>query len=291
MPAAALAPLPLALALGSAVAYGAADFAGGMAARRASAVTAAAAAQSVGLVLVGLLVALAPPATVTRHDLLWGALSGLCGGLGLACFFGALASGRVSTVAPISAVISAALPVTTGVLLGERPTATAIAGILVAGCAIVLVSRETPGPHPDEPARTPAPVLLLAAVSGLLFGGFFTALSRAEAAAGFWPLLANRALSVPMLLLLALRPGARPAGRPGRAFLQLAVISGVLDVVANGLFFAATARGPLSLVAPLGALYPASTVLLAVVLLRERLGTAQRLGLALTAAALMLIGV
>lgn len=273
------------------MAYGAADFAGGMAARRSSGLAAAAAAQLIGLALVGLLIVLSPAATVTRTDLLWGALSGVFGGLGLACFFGTLASGRVSTVAPISAVISAALPVATGLLLGERPTSLATAGIIVAGLAIVLVSREEPGAHPDEPAQTPVRVLLLAALSGLLFGGFFTALSRASGAAGFWPLFANRLLSAPLLLLLlAFGPPARRTGIRSSAFVRIAALSGVLDVAANGLFFAATARGPLSLVAPLGALYPASTVLLAVLLLHERIGTVQRMGLLLAGAALLLIG-
>ena len=293
-----LGALPLVLALGSALCYGAADFAGGLAARRASGLAAAAGAQGTGLILVAVLALLGPPRYPSQADLLWGAFSGLCGGTGLMLFFGALAAGRMSTVAPIAAVISAAIPVAAGLALGERPSPTALAGILVAGLAIVLVSREDAHLHgvdglaaePEAP-RTPVRVLLMSALAGVLFGGFFTALAQTQESAGFWPLLVNRALSSTLLWgLLLFGPATRRIGMPTREYRQGAVTSGVLDVGASLLFLWATARGPLSLVAPLGALYPVSTVVLAVLVLRERIGRAQRVGLALAGAALLLIG-
>lgn len=297
MPSSSLGLLPLALALGSALFYGAADFAGGLAARRASGLAAAAGAQGTGLLLVIALALVVPAPEVTRADLLWGAFSGLCGGTGLAFFFGALAAGRMSTIAPISAVIGAAIPVAVGLVLGERPSATALVGIAIAAAAIVLVSREDAALHgavTDDPTaapNTPVRALVLAAVAGMLFGGFFTALAQTHESAGFVPLLANRALSCVVLWSMLLAgPAEQREGMRLPSYRQGAVSSGLLDVAASVLFLLATSRGPLSLVAPLGALYPASTVLLAVLVLRERLGSAQRAGLVLAGAALLLIG-
>jgi uncharacterized membrane protein len=288
--------LPLLLAVGSAAAYGAADFAGGLAARRASGLAAAAGAQGTGLVLVALLTLLGPEASPTRHDVLWGAFSGLCGGSGLALFFAALARGRMSTVAPVAAVISAALPVAVGLARGERPSVLALIGIATAGAAIVLVSREDEHLHGADThdaaaaMRTTPQVLLLAAASGVMFGGFFTALAQTAAAAGFWPILVNRSLSATGLLLgLAFGPAVHRMGVRDPRFLRAAMLSGLLDIAATWLFHAASTRGMLSLVAPLGSLYPATTVLLAVLLLGERLGKAQRAGLVLAGATLLLI--
>jgi uncharacterized membrane protein len=283
-----IAAVPLAAA--SAAFYGAADFCGGLAARRSSGITAATLAQSFGLVAVGI-ATLAVGGTPTQADLLWGALSGVAGGLGLAIFFEALAIGRMATVAPVTAVTCAMVPIAVGLAMGERPSGVAIAGLALAGVAIVLVSRE-PARAGDAPAPAVSSgrVIGLALVAGIFFGGFYAALAHTTHTSGVWPVLANRVAAVPMLwVLLRVQRGRQGAELREPGLLRVAALSGGLDIVANCLFLYASHAGALSLVGTVASLYPASTVLLAVVVLREHLDWSQRVGLVATIGAIALI--
>jgi drug/metabolite transporter (DMT)-like permease len=272
------------LALSAAVAYGVGDFLGGVAARRRPATVVVLWAHVVGLVL---LRAVAPlvGGTASARALAVGGAAGLLGGIGVALFYRGLSVGTMSVVAPIAALLSAAVPVVAGLAAGERPAPAALAGIAIALAAIVAVSREPAGTgHP----RLRWQPLALAVGAGLAFGLFFVAIAHAGSGAGVWPLVAARVASVTLFAALGAVRLTSPPSPPGEA-LRPIVGCGVLDAGANVCFLLALDHGLMSVVAVLTALYPAGTVLLARYVLGERLGPVQRAGLGLAAVAAVLI--
>ncbi|RBY93375.1 EamA family transporter [Blastococcus sp. TF02-8] len=272
------------LALASAVVYGASDFLGGLASRRASVFAVVVLSQVVGLVSLLLLLPWLG-GSVTPADLGWGAAAGLAGATGLLVFFRALAGGAMSVVAPVTGVTAAAVPVLAGLLGGDRIDGWAAAGIVLALVAVVLVSAEG-GLRALRAARPDS--LLPALAAGTAFGVFFVLLDRTSADAGLTPLAAARTASVLLVLLVAL--ATRGELRPTRPALPLVVVSGVGDMAANALFLLATQTdGPLAVIGVLSSLYPVSTVVLAQLVLRERLVAAQVTGLVTAAAAVVLI--
>ncbi len=272
------------LALASAAVYGAADFLGGLASRRASVFGVVALSQGIGLVAVlGLLPWLGGP--VTPADLGWGAAAGLAGALGLVVFFRTLARGTMSVIAPVTAVTAAAVPVLVGVLSGDDIGPWAATGIALALAAVVLVSAEG-GLSALRSARPASLVPALAA--GAAFGLFFVALDRTSTESGLTPLVTARLAS--LLLVVVIAVAGRRSLRVGRPALPLVALSGVGDMSANALFLLATQQdGPLAITGVLASLYPVSTVVLAQVLLRERLAAAQVTGLGTAVAAVVLI--
>jgi len=272
------------LALASAATYGAADFLGGLSSRRAPAVAVTLVSQAAGLAVLLAVVAVLG-GSPTRADLAWGAAAGLAGGVGLLLLYRGLAGGTMSVVAPITAVCAAAVPVAAGLAMGERPSAPALGGVVVALLAIVLVSREeAPAGAPRGPVAASVRTALLA---GVAFGLFFVLLERTGEGAGLWPLVSARFGSIALLAAIG-RAAREPLAVP-RAALGGVLAAGILDMTANVLYLLAVREGLLSLVAVLSSLYPASTVLLATVILRERLHPVQRTGLAAAAAAVALI--
>ena len=272
------------LSLGSAALYGAADFIGGLTSRRADAIAIVVISQLAGLVLVAIALPLLGTPLPGSNDWLWGSFAGFAGGIGVALLYRALAVGVMSLVAPVTAVCAVAVPVAAAVaLFGERPSLRASAGIVVALAAIVLVSHTDPTETNARSRRG----LGLALGAGVAIGVFLLALARTSAEAGMWPLLFARIVSVLLFgtLLFALR---RPARMPARVALT-AVGGGVLDMLANLLYLLATRLGPLTLVVTLSSLYPASTVLLARVVLHERLVAKQWVGVVLALTAIVLI--
>ena len=272
------------LALSSAVVYGASDFLGGLASRRTSVFGVVALSQLVGLTaLLVLLPWLGGP--VGAADLGWGAAAGLAGAAGLVVFFRTLAGGVMSVVAPVTAVTAAAVPVLVGLAGGDRIGTWAAVGIVLALVAVVLVSAE--GGLSALRAARPA-ALAPALLAGGMFGLFFVLLDRTSADAGLTPLVTARIASVSLVALLAL--AGRQSLRVSRPALPLVAVSGLGDMSANGLFLLATqADGQLAITGVLASLYPVSTVVLAQVVLRERLVGAQVAGLLTAATAVVLI--
>jgi drug/metabolite transporter (DMT)-like permease len=273
------------LALSAAVAYGVGDFLGGVAARRVPPTAVVLWSHVVGLVM---LVALAPAlgGDVTPRALAVGAAAGLLGGGGVALFYRGLAVGAMSVVAPVAALLSAAVPVVVGLAGGERPTTAALAGIALALGAVVLISRE---PAEAATPRLRWQALALAVAAGLAFGLFFVAIDGAGDGVGIWPLVAARTASVSLFAALGaarVTASGLPRGAAGAA-----VGCGVLDAAANVLYVLALDHGLLSVVSVLTALYPAGTVLLARYVLGERLSPIQRTGLGVAAFAAVLIAV
>jgi drug/metabolite transporter (DMT)-like permease len=267
----------MAVFLGLAVAatYGAADFCGGLASKRAPAWAVVLAAQCVGLGLVAGAVALDPGASPTGGDLAYGAAASCVGVGGVVLLYFALARGPMGVVAPVTAVGSSVVPVVWGLATGERPGAIALGGIAVSFVAVALISRE----REEHPARAARSTLAAAVAAGIAFGAVFVLLDNTGDDSGFWPLLSGRAASTAalVLVLVLLR---RPL-LPRTSNARLVVAAGVFDVGANALFLLAVREGLLSLVAVLGSLYPVATVLLARVVLDERLARHQLAGLAL----------
>jgi drug/metabolite transporter (DMT)-like permease len=274
------------LALGSAVLYGAADFLGGLASRRANTIAIVLTSQGIGFVLLALTLPLLPDATPSPGDLVWGGLAGLAGGIGVALLYRALAVGRMAVVAPVTAVCAVIIPVTAGVLLGERLAWLTIVGVGLAIVAIALVSQGAVSPARRRAGAVPRGVGL-ALTSGVAIGLFFLALAETDARAGMWPLVAARAASVTLFGGMALVSG-QPL-RLAAPVTRIAVAAGAIDVCANALYLLATRYGPLSVVVTLSSLYPASTVVLARMILGERLNAWQAVGLACALTAIALI--
>jgi drug/metabolite transporter (DMT)-like permease len=272
------------LALASAAVYGTADFLGGLASRRASVFGVVALSQLFGLVaLLALLPWLGGP--VTTADLAWGAAAGLAGAAGLVVFFRALAGGVMSVIAPVTALTAAAVPVLFGLLEGDRIGARAAVGIALALGAVVLVSAE--GGLAALRSARPAS-LTPALIAGTAFGCFFVLLDRTSQDAGLTPLVTARLASVALVVVMAL--AGKQSLRVGRTAIPLVALSGVGDMTANALFLLATQQdGQLAITGVLASLYPVSTVLLAQLVLRERLAPAQLTGLASAAVAVVLI--
>jgi drug/metabolite transporter (DMT)-like permease len=278
------------LALSSAVCYGAADFFGGLTARRASTVATVFWSQFVGLVLLGLVLPFLPGATVSSRDWIWGFAAGFSGGIGVAFLYRALAVGTMAVVAPTTAVIAAIIPVLFALLLGERLRALTWGGVGLALVAIALVSRpgrSVPSNGDPAPARALPPGLLLALFSGVSVGIFFLSLARTSAAAGMWPLVAARIASIVLFGLIGLSRGQTL--RMDARGATTAATGGALDMVANALYMTAARVGPLSIVVTLASLYPASTVLLARFVLHERLRSVQIAGIFCALAAVIII--
>jgi drug/metabolite transporter (DMT)-like permease len=276
------------LAIGSALLYGAADFTGGLTTKRAGTIPVVVLSQASGLIMLALILPLLPAASPTRADLLWGAAAGLTGGIGVALLYRALAIGTMAVVAPTTAVCAVTIPVLVSVFLGERPAPLAMVGIALGITSIVLVSQARE--HTDQAAGTIRPRRLgvgTALASGVAIGFFFLTLARTGPSAGMWPLLMARTVSVALFSVVAY--AGRTSIRMPLQLAALATICGIIDMLANALYLLAGRLGPLSIVVTLSSLYPASTVLLARIVLRERLTLLQVSGVGCALAAVALI--
>jgi drug/metabolite transporter (DMT)-like permease len=272
----------LLLALASSLAYGSADFLGGLAARGAHVlrvvVVAAPASLLVELLLWPAVGAHFPPAAVW-----WGAASGVASAAAFALLYRTLAIGPMSVLSPVTALVSAALPVAVGLAGGERPGALALAGMALALVAVVVVSGGT-DPRGLRPSGT---ALGLAFDAGGAIALQLVCLDQAPDDSGVAPLIVGRAVSSAVVLAAALALRARlGAARPS---LPASAAAGALDSLANFAFLLAVRDGDLAIVAVITALYPAATVLLARAVLAERIGRTQLAGLGLAAAAVSLL--
>jgi drug/metabolite transporter (DMT)-like permease len=288
------------LALVSALAYGLSDFLGGILSRRTSAWSVAVVAQLSSAACTAL-VALFVPGDPVGADFWWAALAAVGSGAGAGFLYRGFATGRMGVVAPVSAVGAALVPVLVGAFTGERPAPLVWVGMVAALPAIWLVSR-TPGersPGRAEPgagaaqraatgahARS-AEGLVDGVLAGLGFGLLFAALGQVPDSAGLWPLALCQSLSVLAVVgvAAALRADWVPRGRTVR----LAVFAGPLGATATGAFLLASQQGYLAVAGVLASLYPASTVLLAALVLHERVHRAQGVGLGLCALAVVLV--
>jgi drug/metabolite transporter (DMT)-like permease len=274
----------LLLALASSLAYGAADFLGGVAARGAHVLRVVVIAAPVSLV-VELLLWPMVGARFAPGAVSWGAASGLASAAAFALLYRTLAIGPMSVLSPVTALVSAALPVSVGLIGGERLGPLALGGMTLALIATVVVSggTDTRGLRPSRTA------LALAFGAGAAIALQLICLDQAPSDSGVAPLLVGRAVSSAVVLGAALTLRRRLGD--SRPSLPASVAAGALDSLANFAFLLAVRDGDLAVVAVITALYPAGTVLLARALLAERIGRTQLAGLGLAAMAVGLLAV
>ncbi|WP_448811115.1 EamA family transporter [Agromyces bauzanensis] len=294
------------LSLSGALVFGASDFLGGLASKRVNPMLATAIAAVTGLAL--LLVA-APflGGAWTAHDVLWGVLSGVAGAAAISLLYAALAIGPMSILSPLTAVVSAVVPMAWGLLVsGERLAPLGYWALGLALVAVVLV-----GFVPERGAVRPSlRGIAMAVGSGLAIGTFFITIDQTSDASGVIPLILNRGVSAVILFTVLGVLAVAGMGRRRRAAavdermpraslgaavapprvdtaggIRLAVACGLVDVTANVLLLFGIRAGDLSVAAVLGAMYPAGTILLAALVLRERIAPVQWAGLALALAA------
>jgi drug/metabolite transporter (DMT)-like permease len=213
-------------------------------------------------------------------DLLWSGAAGLAGAVGLLGLYSALSRGHMGIVAPISAVIAALVPIAAGALLEGLPSTTQLAGFAVALAAVWLLSS---GGERGISLRE----LRLALLAGLGFGFYFVLIDRAGGASGFWNLTFARSFAT--VVLLALMLAMRHPLLPPRDVLPLNILNGALDAGGNLFFVLAATAGRLDVASVLASLYPGATVLLAWLILGERLNRPQAVGVAAALLAIVLI--
>ncbi|MBI5341075.1 MAG: DMT family transporter [Mycolicibacterium rufum] len=275
-------------ALVAALGYGVSDFVGGYASRRVAALRVVLLSYPLALVL---LTVIAVPfgGQLSASAVLWGLLAGVGQAFGVWWFYAALGSGPISVVSPLTSVLVAGVPVGVGVALGERPSALALCGVVLALIAVVMVSRQA-GDEDVRPHRFTVKVAWLTVGSGIAFGLNFVILDQVPVQAGLWPLVFGRLAATAIVALAAVMTAnfVVERGVP----LRLALLAGVLDTVANTATLLALQSSLLSLTGVLVALYPAATVLLAVVVLRERVSRGQIAGMifAFTSVAMIAAG-
>jgi drug/metabolite transporter (DMT)-like permease len=231
--------------------------------------------------VISLFAALLVGGSPTGADLAYGALAGLGGGFGVAFLYRGLASARMGVVAPLSAIGTALIPVVVGLLTGDRPSSLALLGVACAFPAIALISRVVD----DNPAHRGG--VVDGSLAGVGFGVLFVFLGQVGDDAGLFPLVFSQVSSVVAVIITAvlLRQAWLPRDRGSWG----AVVMGPLGVTAQGAFLYATHHGLLSIVSVISSLYPASTVLLAAVILREKIHLWQGIGLLFAALAVTLV--
>ena len=272
-------------ALLSAASFGVSDFVGGYAARQIVALRVVLVSTPVSMVLLGILAVVAG-GPISSEAVIWGSLGGLSQALGIWWFYAALGAGPISVVSPLSALVDASVPVAVGVALGERPGPVAIGGIVLALIAVVLISREATDedvkPHPFT-----GRVVWLTIGSGLTLGLNFVLIDQTPVESRLWPLLFARAAATVLVVVMA--AGTRNLRLPTGLPMRLALLAAGLDTAANVTMLLALHDSLLSLGSVLIALYPAATVILAIVVLREQVHRMQVLGMGLALVAVAMI--
>lgn len=306
--------MPFVMALLSSMLYGVADFLGGIGSRRGHVIVVTAWFQIAGVLPLAVWSFFAPGET-RGVDLAWGAAAGVTGGLGVMLLYHALASGVVSTAAPLISMIALTVPVLVGLTGGERPGLLPLVGIALGCVAVMLISAHgepsehgggasdassgagaPPGSGDGESSVASVPTarpsvtlrsLAPAFGAGILIGLFLVCVARVQPGSSAWPLVMGRATAT--VCVFALLFASRLPLQPPPATHAPILGGAITDVSANVLYMAAVQRAPMSLIATLVSLAPATTVVLAQVLLRERLGVLQRWGVALALVAVVLL--
>lgn len=268
--------------LASALSWGTGDFCGGIATRHASAYRVVIVSQLVGgMFLLG--VALALNETLPSADgWLWGGLAGICGGLGLVALYTGLAGGQMGLVAPVAAIVTAILPVMVGIYNEGMPSSWQLAGFGLGLAAVWLLAAA------DNGRGFRWQTLGLPVAAGIGFGLFFVLIDRVSSEVIVWPLVAARLTSITLLAILATFRGSTAAS-PTRNMWGMMALAGIFDSGGNAFFALATSLGRLDISAVLSSLYPGATVLLAWLVLKEKLVRQQWLGIMAALAALFCI--
>lgn len=272
------------LSLTTATLFGVGDFLGGFASKRESALAVTANAHVVGFLMftAGLLLF---PAPFAWGDVGFGVVSGVAGGAGVGALYAALARGRMSIVAPITAAMSGSLPAAYDFVRGTEVGSTAVAGLALALVATIVVSA-TSGAAGEGEQGMPLSALLLSIFAGAAFSVGFIAFSLASKDSGMWPLASARLTSMLLFGALAYATQRRVSVDPTVRFQTLG--AGLTDATANITMITAIRTGPLAVASVLGSLYPVVTILLARGVLGEKLRPVQWIGVVLALVAVIL---
>ena len=273
---------PIVFGLTSAAFWGAGDFCGGLATKSTQVYRVVISSQIVSLILLLALAVLLHEPLPPAGALFWSGVAGIFGVIGILALYRALAEGQMGIAAPVSAVVAATVPVIAGAFIEGLPGLPQLIGFGLAFAAVWLVSRTS---H----AKVQWNDLGLPFLAGVSFGIFFVIIGSVGEAAVWWPLVAARFSSLGLLLGLTLL--THQPRLVGRSQLGLIVIIGVMEVGGNACYILARQSGRLDVAAVLASLYPAMTVLLARLVLKERLGRAQSIGVAAALAAIVLISI
>ena len=272
--------------LSSALAWGAADFCGGLASRKAKAYQAVLFGEAIGLAALLVAAVLSGEAPIGWSAWLMCTIAGSMGVLGLLLFFKAMAKGRMSVAAPVSALTAAILPVIVGSFVEGFPGWLTLAGFALALAAIWFISQPDGGP---KSLRLRLADLSLPLVAGVSFGVYLILFHNGSQNGLFWPMVSSRLAGVVTMMIYTLF--TRQSFVPPKPVWPLLILNGVLDVSGNGLYILAGQAGRMDVAAVLASLYPASTVLLAGLFLHERLNRLQLAGILTALAAIVLMTV
>jgi drug/metabolite transporter (DMT)-like permease len=271
------------LGLASAAAWGAGDFSGGLASKRTSAYSVVVLSQFVSLVLLVLSAVLIPEGGNSLRDIVLGATAGVCAATGLVALYSGLARGPMGVVAPVTAVVAAILPVIFNILTEGLPAMEVFAGFIIALSAVWLIS------HGDQGARIHLSDLLLPILAGFGFGIFFILIDQVSSNAILWPLVSARSTSIIVVVVLGVM--TRQMELPILNQVPIIALAGVFDTGGNVFYALATRIGRLDVSAVLSSLYPAVTVMLAWIILKEKLSMRQWAGVLFAMIAVILIAI
>ena len=279
------------LALLGALFIGISDFLGGAASHKASPLTVSAWLQLAGLLTLTPIAAIMGASAVSAGDLGLGAVSGLATSIAFLGFFTAMAHGRIGVVLPVSAAVAAFLPAVAGIVGGNELSGLALAGVACALVAIPLVAYEPEegeqAPPEDTPARwTALRQVAVAASCGVGFGVYFICIGHTSTDAGLWPTVANLAVAVAITVPVAASAGMMPGPTSAP---RLALFGGFALGLADATLTTALQRGPLTVASVLGNLYPLVTIVLGVLILKERVHRWHALGIVLALAGVTMI--
>ena len=273
--------LAVSYGLGCAFTWGAGDFSGGFASKRGNILSVIVYSQIVGLSFLLLLSMIIPEQSPSLGHLVWGGAGGIFGAMGLVALYTALANGRMSVVAPLSAVMTALVPISVSFFTEGLPRSTQLVGMGVAILSVWILSSQ------KKKAGIVKTELLLSLLAGVGFGLFFVCIDQASETAIIRPLIIARIASISLfgLIIIYIKSGLKPQ----KGQMIFIVLAGVFDAGGNALFAMAASLGRLDISSALASLYPASTVFLAWIFLKERLELQQWFGVVTAGLALILI--
>jgi drug/metabolite transporter (DMT)-like permease len=273
--------LPIIYGLLSSASWGAADFIGGLATKKTNSIRVLYLAEIAGFIPFLVLAIITREPIPSYVDFLWGAFSSLVGLGGLIFLYRALAEGQMTIAAPVSALLAAIIPVTFGFFTLGAPSITTMIGFGLAFLAVWLISQSD-----STNWRFSFSDLRLPLLSGFFFGFYFILIHKATLNAFYWPLTSARFAGVIALGLLTLI--TRQPAMPPREVWGLCIVNGVIDIAGNAFYILSAQAGRIDVAAVLGALYPASTVLLAWLFLKEKISLTQTAGIVLAFIAIVL---